>query len=130
MKLYRTILSLGFFLLTLISSTNFMVGLHFCGDEIAVAMFTKAECGMEANIPPCHRPQHACCDDELIVHEAQDFKNTFNEFQFQPQLIAELVLPTVLSEVITKTSSQFDLSVYHPPLRATDLTVSHQVFRI
>lgn len=130
MKLYRSILAIGFILLTLVSSSNFMVGLHFCGDEVGVALFAKAECGMEMNVPPCHRQQQSCCDDELIVHQGQDFKNTINEFNFQPQLIAELVLPTVISEVISKTSAQFDLSVYHPPLRSSDITVSNQVFRI
>lgn len=130
MKVYRSILAIGFMLLTLVSSTNFMVGLHFCGNEVGVALFAKAQCGMEMNVPLCHRQERSCCDDELIVHQAQDLKNTFNEFQFQPQLIGELVLPIVISEVISKASSQFELAVYHPPLWSTDLTVSNQVFRI
>jgi len=107
-----------------------MVGLHFCGDEVGVAMFSKAECGMEMNVPPCHKQERSCCDDELIVHQAQDFKNTINEFQFQPQLITEIVLPVVLSEVISKTSNQFDLSIYHPPIWSSDLIVTNQIFRI
>jgi hypothetical protein len=130
MKIYRSILSLGFAMLVLISSSSFMVGLHFCGDEIGLALFSKAECGMEMKMPPCHQAANSCCDDEVIIHQGQDFKNTINEFQFQPQLIAELVSPIVISEIISETSSQFEFAVYHPPLRATDLTVSHQTFRI
>lgn len=130
MKLYRSILAIGFMLLTLVSSTNFMVGLHFCGDEVGVALFAKAECGMEMNVPPCHRQERSCCDDELIVHQGQDFKNTINEFQFQPQLIAELISPVVVSEIISEANNQYNPDVYRPPLRATDLTVSHKVFRI
>ena len=107
-----------------------MVGLHFCGDEIRVAMFSKAECGMEMKTPPCHRAESSCCDDEVIIHEGQDFKNTINEFDFQPELIAELTSAVAISEVINETSSQFDLAGYQSPLRTPDLTVSLQNFRI
>ena len=130
MKVYRNILSIGFILLTLVSSSNFMVGLHFCGDEVGVAFFSKAECGMEMNVPPCHRQEKSCCDDEVIVHQGQDFKNTINEFQFQPLQIAGLVSPVVIAEILSESASRFELNIYHPPLRTIDLTISQQVFRI
>ena len=130
MKFYRSILSIGFIALVLFSSSNVMVGLHFCGNDVSVALFEKAQCGMEMKAPPCHQQQRSCCDDELVVHQAQDFKDTINEFQFQPQLIAELVPSIEISEIIAEASNRYELSVYHPPLRSADLTVSNQVFRI
>lgn len=132
MKTYRSILSMGFCLLVLLSSSSFMIGFHLCGGDVQnVTLFSKATaCPMEKQLPPCHRQEKSCCDDEIVIHEAQDFKNSITEFSFHPELISEVASPILVSQIISETAGQNNFTHYHPPLRATDLTVSHQVFRI
>src|SRR5688572_20207148 len=79
MKLIRTISSILLALLVLMSSTSFMVGVHFCMGEVqSVALFSKADgCEEEKKLPPCHRHQSApCCEDEAVVHSGDDFKTS------------------------------------------------------
>ena len=49
MKAVKTIFVFALALLVLVSSTSFMVGIHFCSGEVAdMALFTEAEpCAME-----------------------------------------------------------------------------------
>jgi hypothetical protein len=127
---HQSIISVSLAALVLMASSSFMVGLHFCGDKVGMAIFSKADCGMQTNLTPCHQQSKPCCDDEVIVHPAQDFKNTFNEFHLQPQLVAELVSPVVVSEIVSENSYQTDFTDYQPPARTCDLSVALQVFRI
>lgn len=135
MNKYRSILSLAAAVLVLFSSSSFMVGIHLCGGDVQnIALFTKADvCEMEKQLSPCHRQEpRSCCDDEVIVHEGENFKVSSTEISVASIPAMEMVIPEVLiSEVIPSSpvlnSHSFN---YDPPLRAEDLTVSLQVFLI
>lgn len=134
MKRYRSILSVAFAFLVLFSSSSFIVGVHLCRGQIRnVALFTKAdECEMEKQMPPCHKQlTKPCCEDETIVHEAEDFKVTSTDITLTVP-VADMEWPPVfISEVIPAVPlSRTAYHHYDPPLRAADLTVSYQVFLI
>lgn len=134
MKIVRSILSLAFAFLVMVSSTSFMVGIHHCGGHVkSMALFTRAEaCANEQKLPPCHRiDAQACCQDVTVVHEQQDFKGDVAQYEFSPSLIGDAVQPeVVLAEVIPAVADRAYDNVYHPPLLASDLTVTFQVFLI
>jgi hypothetical protein len=135
MTKYRPILSLAAAILVLLSSSSFMVGLHICGDRIQdIALFKRANvCEMEKEIPPCHRQEpKSCCDDEVIVHEAESFKVSSTEISVASIPVMEMVLPDVIISDIIPSSPElrFSLSGYDPPLRVDDITVSFRVFLI
>ena len=135
MKNLRSIASFTLALLVFMSSTSFMVGMHFCSGEIKhVALFTKAEgCEKEKELPPCHRhAQSTCCDDETIVHEGEDFNAASSEVSIPPVSFVAIALPTIiLSEIIPANySAKVKYVNYDTPLRACDLTIAHQVFLI
>lgn len=136
MKLLRTISSLLLTVLVLASSTSFVVGIHLCGGRVDnVAFLEKASpCPMEQKLPPCHRADASCCDDALIVHDAQELKNDITHFDytahpvpFVPQysiLIAEIIPATT-----DATAASFRL-YDPPPLHHDDRPATLQVFRI
>ena len=133
MKALRAISYTVLALLVLVSSTSFMVGMHLCMGEVQnVALFAKADgCEKEQSLPPCHRHTNApCCDDETVIHEADDFKASVA--QYYVPLPADITQPLmVISEVIPTTPlARFQYQKYDPPLRSCDLTVEHQVFLI
>lgn len=135
MKHYRSILSATFAFLVLFSSTSFMVGVHFCGGQIQnIALFTRADgCEMEKRIPPCHKHQSkACCEDETIVHQGENFKVSATEIMLSPVPALEIELPLVpISEVIPSAFvSGARFYNYSPPFRAADRTVSFRAFLI
>ncbi|HEY8935475.1 MAG TPA: hypothetical protein VIM65_09655 [Cyclobacteriaceae bacterium] len=128
MKHYRSILSVAFAILVLFSSSSFMVGLHLCGGHVQkVALFTKAEgCGMEKKMPPCQKHQSkACCEDETIVHNAQDFKVSTNQISITALPVFDIIQHAVLIAEVIPTSiiSTKQYAYYDPPLRPTDITV-------
>jgi hypothetical protein len=135
MKQYRSILSAAFAILVLFSSSNFMVGLHLCGGHVQkVALFTKAEgCAMEKKMPPCHKHMSKpCCEDETIVHTAQDFKVNTNQISIAaPPVLNIIQQPILIAEIIpTSIISVKHYAYYDPPIRPTDITVDLQVFLI
>lgn len=135
MNKYRSILSLAAAVLVLFSSSSFMVGIHLCGGDVQnIALFTKADvCEMEKQLPPCHRQEpRSCCDDEVIVHEGENFKVSSTEISVASIPAMEMVLPDVIiSEVIPSNPVQkFHYHNYDPPLRAENITIALQVFLI
>lgn len=135
MKNYRPILSSVFALLVLFSSTNFMVGIHLCSGSVQkVAWFSPAEkCAMEKKMPPCHRHQSkSCCEDESIVHDVQDFKETISEVNIAAPSAFIVDKPAVpVAEIIPSSLvSITPFAGYDPPLPVTDLSVDFQVFLI
>ncbi len=135
MKAFRTISAILLALLVLVSSTNFMIGMHICmGDVQNIALFSKAEgCEMEQNLPPCHRHLKApCCEDETVIHKADDVKTNVVQIQIDGPSPIDVEQPLVLiSEIIPSAPlSRIQYYKYDPPLRSWDLTVEHQVFLI
>jgi hypothetical protein len=135
MKTFRSILASIFSVLVLISSTSFMVGIHFCMGHVEnIALFTKAEgCEKEKSLPPCHKHiKIPCCEDETVVHKADDVKAPTFDIQIVAPTDIKIEHPYVLiSEVIPSAPLLgFHYYDYNPPLRSYDLTVEHQVFLI
>lgn len=135
MKAFRTISAVVLVLLVLVSSTSFMVGIHYCGGSVQnIALFTKADsCEKEQSLPPCHRHTKApCCEDETVIHKGDDFKASMAHFHIVAPIPMDIEQPIVLiSEVIPSTPvSSAQHYNYDPPLRSWDLTVEHQVFLI
>ena len=135
MKFLKTISVFTMAFLVLVSSSSFMVGIHWCAGEIQnIALLSKAEgCEMEKNLPPCHkRAAEPCCEDETLLHEGEGFKASVSDIAIAPSPTLDLELPhVVLSEVIPSVSFlQPEYYNYHPPLRSYDLTISHRVFLI
>lgn len=121
--------------LVMISSTSFMVGMHFCMGEVQnIALFGKAEsCQKEKALPACHKHMKpTCCEDETIFHEGTDFKASIEHINLVAPFLMEIEQQVVLiSEVIPAASAaSTQYYRYDPPLRTCDLTVEHQVFLI
>ena len=121
-------------ILLLVSSTSFMVGMHVCMGEVqSIALFSKADsCARERDLPPCHRHMTApCCDDETVVHQADDFKVTATHKHVVPFPLDIRPSLVLLSEIIPSSPLSYPHYVgYDPPVRACDLTIEHQVFLI
>jgi hypothetical protein len=135
MILLRSILSSTFAILVLLSSSSFMVGIHLCGGQVQnIAVFTQADgCGMEKKMPPCLRHESKpCCEDETIVHDAQDFKGNMSQIGIAAPAVLDLGQPAVLiAEVVPSSAfSSQQYAIYDPPLPASDVTVVLQVFII
>ncbi|HEX6227800.1 MAG TPA: hypothetical protein VFZ52_25450, partial [Chryseolinea sp.] len=134
MKFLKTILVFAMVFLVLVSSSSFMVGIHWCGGEIYSLALSEAEdCGMEKKVPPCHKHIVAsCCDDDAILHEGDGFKASISDITLTVSPPLDLALADViLSEVVPSVAFlQPRYYNYDPPLRSHDLTVSHRVFLI
>lgn len=135
MKPLKTISVFALTLLVLLSSSSFIVGVHFCKGALKqVAVLAKAEgCEKEKKLPPCHKHLASpCCEDETIIHEGEGFKGSFSDVTICPSLFSDIALPEViLAEVIPSLpSSKARYYYYDPPLRSYDLTVTHRVFLI
>lgn len=131
MKLFRTICSLALALLVMISSTSFQVGLHLCQGEVQeIAFFSKpAGCEKERELPPCHRHQKSsCCDDETIVHKADDLTATSKVITPEaPDQLYTVVPFLLISEVVpTSTVPAYPFNLYRPPLPDSDLIVAYR----
>lgn len=135
MKAAKTIATAALAMLILVSSTSFMVGMHLCMGEVqSIALFSKADgCEKERELPPCHRHSTPpCCDDETVVHNADDFRMVSAELHISIAAPTDLEQPLVLiSEVIPDAPVEsFSHLKYDSPLRSADLTVENRVFLI
>ena len=134
MKLFRTISSFALAFLVLVSSTSFMVGIHFCKGEIKhLALFRNADgCEKEKELPPCHKHlASSCCDDESVLHEGEGFKASVSDISIGASDIDMDVPAIIVAEIIpTNRVKKTDFYNYDPPLRSLDLTVTHRVFLI
>jgi hypothetical protein len=136
MKIVRPILTVLLALLVLMSSTSFLVGMHFCmGEMKSVSIVIPAEKCMqhEKPVPPCHKHmQTDCCQDRVVLHEGDEFKNSFTNFDFTQGADLQVATPLVLiSEVVPSQNTALNFSrSYDPPQRSIDHTIALQVFRI
>jgi hypothetical protein len=135
MKAIRSISAVLLAILVLVSSTSFMVGMHICMGHIqSIAVFSKAEgCGMDKDLAACHQTMKTpCCEDDAVIHKAEDFKASAANFQLYVPVAIDIELPLVfISEIVPSSFiSQIKYYNYDPPLRSCDLTVEHQVFLI
>ena len=135
MRLVRSISALLLAFLVMMSSTSFMVGMHFCRNEVKdIALFSKAEeCPKHLQKAPLC-PQHKksdCCKDETFVHEGDDFKNTVTQEIDGPSFVVEATPFVFVSETMPPSGiSYHSIIQYDPPLYSPDLTLSLGVFLI
>jgi hypothetical protein len=135
MKVIRSISAVLLAILVLVSSTSFVIGMHFCMGEVQnIALFGKADsCQKEKALPACHKHMKpACCEDETVFHEGTDFKASVEHIHITAPAPMDIEQPLVLiSEVIPAAPiASIQYYKYYPPLRTCDLTVEHQVFLI
>ena len=135
MKVIRSISAVLLAILVLVSSTSFMIGMHFCMGEVQnIALFGKADsCQKEKALPACHKHMKpACCEDETVFHEGTHFKACVEHIHIVAPAPIDIEQPlVVISEVIPAAPiASIRYYQYDPPLRTCDLTVEHQVFLI
>lgn len=135
MKVLKVIASLFLATLVMVSSTRFAVDIHFCmGEASDIAFLTDAEnCEMQQRLPPCHRQlESTCCDDETIIHEADDLKPVSSQdLTTGGFVLLTAQLPVPISDVVPSLTITPEYSFAdHPPLPTPDLVVEHQVFLI
>ena len=131
MKAIRSISAVILAILVLVSSTSFIVGMHICMGEVQnVALFGKAEsCQKEKALPACRKhTKPACCQDEVVFHEASDLKGSVEQIHIIAPAPMDIEQPMlVISEVIPASPiARIQYYKYDPPLRSCDLTVEHQ----
>lgn len=134
MKAIRSISSIILAALVLIASSSFYVDVHLCGGSVKTVAFLHQadDCG-HSTVPPCHRALiKDCCENESIVHEAEDFKTYSTKISIPAASFIDVVQSLVLvAELIPSvTTSKNYYHNYHPPLRSTDRTIDLQVFLI
>jgi hypothetical protein len=134
MKIVRTIAAVILAFLVLVSSTNFVIGVHYCMGKVKdVAFLTKADaCKNETKLPPCHKQTKPCCEDETILHKGDDLKAPVNQLDFTLPVAIEMEQPLVLLAEIIPSSpvAHREHYLYDPPLRSYDITLAHHVFLI
>ncbi len=125
MKTLRSLSIALLALLVLVSSTSFVVSVHYCMGEVKdVAFFSKAESCQQASM--CHAAPR-CCGDESFIHDSNDFKPATSKISVPDVAFIFIQQPSVLlAEVVPHrlvTVNHFGL--YDPPDPATDLTIEH-----
>ena len=134
MRLLKPISIFTLVSLVLLSSSNFMVGIHVCSGEIRnVAFLTKAKaCEKEQSLPPCHRHTPPCCEDEAIVHEGDELKGAVSPVQLAASPATDMPpLEVIVAEVVPSWSlSRAPFFLYDPPEPSLDITISNQVLLI
>lgn len=137
MNFVRTISVIALCLLVMVTSSSFMVGIHFCRGTVQdIALFQKAErCTNEKQLPECHRHQtNPCCEDKTILHEGDDIKSDVAKIQLSEIHTTNVDHPMILiSEVIPSSlfvPTKAKYYNYDPPLPSADRTISLQVFLI
>ncbi|HEX8038627.1 MAG TPA: hypothetical protein VF490_05730 [Chryseosolibacter sp.] len=133
MKLLTTIVTVALASLVLVSSSSFSIAIHLCAGEIQqVGLFEKqAVCDRQA-LPPCHKPLRSCCENETIVHQADDIKPSLTQLHFVgPEAIDVPFVTPLVSEIVpSEPLSRTGYVRYKPPLRWEDITVAHRVLLI
>jgi len=135
MKKYHSIVSLAFAILVLFSSSSFMVGIHLCCGHVQnIALLAPAEkCAMEKQMPPCHKKEtKPCCEDQTVVHDAQDFKGNGNQVNIAQPIVFIVSQPWVIVANLTPAPVFVvnNVTDYDPPATFVDRTIDLQVFLI
>lgn len=126
-------------LLVLVSSSSFMVNMHFCGGDVqSVSLIEEAApCPMEVQLPPCHKKmaikKSGCCEDKHVAFEGKDFNTQVQDFSLLTwQSINWVAAPPMIMEVIQVNESQVfsNHTLYKPPIVERDIPVLVQSFLI
>jgi hypothetical protein len=139
MKVLKSIVSSLLALLVLVSSSSFMVNMHFCGGHMqSVSLIEEAApCPMEVELPPCHKKveikKSGCCEDKHVAFEGKDFSAKIQDFSLHYWQAINWVasLPVIMEVVQVNESLTFsNHTPYKPPLLERDIPVLIQTFLI
>lgn len=139
MKFLRSIVSVSLALMVLVSSSSFVVNMHFCGGQIqSVTLIEEAApCPMEVNLPPCHRnmakQMNDCCEDGHLAFEGKDFNYSFKALNEVVVLAAGFVaeLPFIMEVIqVNEALTASNYIPYKPPIVERDIPVLVQSFLI
>ena len=125
-------------LLVLVSSSSFMVNMHFCGGHVqSVSLIEEAtQCPMEV-LPPCHKKmavkKSGCCENKHVAFEGKDFNKQVQDFSsLNLQAIHCVVsLPMIMEVIQVNEALTFSNNTpYKPPIVERDIPVLVQSFLI
>ena len=118
-------------LIILLSSLNFSLSAHYCGQTIVdVALFGDAEaCLMSAEMNN-DSEEEPCCSDRQIIIEGEDYLSS-KSFEKQEVekidiILADLQFPIEL--LLEEEQTNSSLLQYTPPLIEQDITLAVQSF--
>jgi hypothetical protein len=126
-------------LMVLISSSSFMVNMHFCGGHMqSVSLIADADpCPMEVQLPPCHKKmavkKSGCCEDKHVVFEGKDFNAQLQDFSalHWPASSFVVSLPLIMEVIQVNEALSFsNHTPYKPPIVERDIPVLVQSFLI
>ena len=139
MKLLKSIVSSMLALLVLVSSSSFMVNMHFCGGHVqSVSLIEEAAvCPMEVQLPPCHKKmavkKSGCCEDKQVAFEGKDFNTQVQDFSMLTWQSINWVatLPMIMEVIQVNESLTFsNHTPYKPQIVGRDIPVLVQSFLI
>jgi hypothetical protein len=139
MKVLKPIVSISLALLVLVSSSSFMVNMHFCGGQMqSVSLIEEAAaCPMEVNLPPCHKKMEikksGCCEDKHVAFEGKDFNAKIQDFSLLNWQAINWVasLPVIMEVIQINEALAFsNYTPYKPPIVERDIPVLKQSFLI
>ena len=139
MKLLKSIVSSMLALLVLVSSSSFMVNMHFCGAHVQnVSLVEDASlCPMEVQRPACHNKiavkKSGCCEDKHVAFEGKDFSAQVQDFSFLTGQSINWVatLPMIMEVIQINESLAFSNHIpYKLPIFERDIIVLVQSFLI
>ncbi len=126
-------------LLVLVSSSSFMVNMHFCGGHVQSVSLIKeaAQCPMEVQLPPCHKKMDAkksgCCQDKHVAFEGKDFNTQIQDFSMLTWQSIHWVasLPMIMEVIqVNEALAYSNYTPYKPPIVERDIPVLVQSFLI
>ncbi len=139
MKQLKSIISFSLALMVLVSSSSFVVNMHFCGGHMqSVSLIEDATpCLMEVQLPPCHKKmamkKTGCCDDQHVVFEGKDFNSQVQDFSTLSWQAINWVaaLPMIMEVIQVNEALAFsNHTPYKPPIVERDIPVLIQSFLI
>jgi hypothetical protein len=139
MKIVKPIVSSLLAFLVLVSSSSFMVNMHFCGGNMqSVSLIEEAApCPMEVNLPPCHKKMQlkksGCCEDKHVAFEGKDFSAKVQDFSMLNWQTSNWVatLPVIMEVIQINEALTFSNHIsYKPPIVERDIPVLKQSFLI
>jgi len=111
-----------------------MVDMHFCGGSLQeLSVFQKGDgCEMMKKLPPCHRKMaSSCCEDETVIHDADEIQFASATVVDQPAPLLFLYELPVIAEIIPLAVISTETRIaYDPPVPERPCPAELQVFLI
>jgi hypothetical protein len=139
MKFLKSIVSSILALMVLVSSSSFMVNMHFCGGHVqSVSLIEEADaCPMEVQLPPCHKKmaikKSGCCEDKQVTFEGKDFNTQIQDFSLLTSHFSNwaAIFPMIMEVIqVNEVLAFSNHTPYRPPIVQRDIPVLVQSFLI